>query len=329
MISTSRKEQTPMDLNDSIHVEKKQLASCWNLTYIESRALIRLAQIHERENRMATNPKTSAAPALAEEPAKKVKPTKALPTDRINVAKQLEILRAYAAASQYGAKAVSNGEVASMVGMIPETISLGNGFLSSVGFIQKGEGGWIVASDVQAFLRAYEWNKETAANKLAPLIEASWFCQLLSPKLRFRTVEEDEAISILADASGAAPEYKRQLRMLIEFLEATGVVQRDGSQLKLRSSASTPDPDSTRQESPKSSIQPEAPPDTPVGSRPRVSTGFSQMAEGAMRFNVSFNVDMAEMGTWRADRIAAFFNGLAQVLAAKAEVERTAGNVEK
>ena len=51
------------------------------------------------------------------------------------------------------------------------------------------------------------------------------------------------------------------------------------------------------------------------------------LAEGAMRFNVSFTVDMAEMANWRADRIAAFFAGIAQVLAAKAEVEKTAGTV--
>jgi hypothetical protein len=70
--------------------------------------------------------------------------------------------------------------------------------------------------------------------------------------------------------------------------------------------------------------QSEPAPDPPARQGARVTTAFSQMAQGAMRFNVSFDVDMSEMASWRADRIAAFFNGLAQVLAAKAEVEKTA-----
>jgi hypothetical protein len=38
---------------------------------------------------------------------------------------------------------------------------------------------------------------------------------------------------------------------------------------------------------------------------------------GAMNFDISINVSMAEMRDWTPDRITAFFAGIAQVLAAK------------
>ena len=43
---------------------------------------------------------------------------------------------------------------------------------------------------------------------------------------------------------------------------------------------------------------------------------------GTVNFNVSVRVEMTEFATWKPERIAAFFNGMAQVLAAKANVEK-------
>ena len=44
--------------------------------------------------------------------------------------------------------------------------------------------------------------------------------------------------------------------------------------------------------------------------------------EGAVSFQVGIQVDMQELRGWEADRIAAFFSGIAQVLAAKGGLER-------
>lgn len=46
--------------------------------------------------------------------------------------------------------------------------------------------------------------------------------------------------------------------------------------------------------------------------------------EGVVQFHVSVKVDMAEFAHWQADRIAAFFNGIAAVLAAKGALDRYA-----
>jgi hypothetical protein len=265
---------------------------------------------------MASAIRKPAGPALVrdEPPTQKPKPTRPLPFDRVTVAKQLDILRGYAAASAQGTKPVSNVEVASFVKMAAETISTCNAFFANIGLIQKGERGWIVSAEVVAFFRAFEWNKLTAAHNLAPLMEPSWFGQALIPRLSMNPMEENEAIEKLAAAAPAGIERKRALKMLIEWLESSGLVKRDGTQLK---SVTLPVTEQPRQEVARE-------PANEPPARPRVATAFSQMKQGTMRFNVSFDVDLSEMQNWQADRLAAFFSGIAQVLAAKAEVEKTA-----
>jgi hypothetical protein len=272
---------------------------------------------------MASTVKTPTGPELVkEDQAKsKSKPSRVLPFDRVQSAKQLEILRAYAAASNQGTKSVTNVEAAAIVGLAQETLSSCNAFFVNVGLIQKGDGGILVSPEVQSFFRAYDWNKDTAAQKLAPLLKTSWFAQAVLPTLSFKPTDEEEVIGLLADAAAAGRDCKRQLKFLIDYLEASGLIQRDGT--LLRSGTVAVDTSGGRQDTPK---EPASSSEAVVSpTRPRVATTFSQMAQGAMRFNVSFDVDLSEMAGWRADRIAAFFNGIAQVLAAKAEVEKTAG----
>lgn len=274
---------------------------------------------------MSTAPKP-VGPELVDDQAPRPsipKPQRPLPTDRVTVPRQLDILRAYAAASQHGSKPVGNREVSTLAGITSDSISVCNAFLASVNLIRKSENAWVVSSEALEFLRAYDWNKDTAPHKLATPMRESWFGQALTTRLSFKPLTEDEAINLLAAESAAAPQYLRSLKMLLEFLEVTGVVVREGNMLRNGSNAPSPFSPST---------EGKVVPDTKTienqsidtsARAPKLSTAFSQTGEGAMRFNVSFSVDMAEMSNWKADRIAAFFNGIAQVLAAKAEVEKS------
>src|SRR5579863_8993712 len=65
------------------------------------------------------------------------KPTKFLPTDRITFSRQLDILRAWAAASGPLGKAVANNDVADIVKMQASTVSLANAFFASVGLLTR------------------------------------------------------------------------------------------------------------------------------------------------------------------------------------------------
>lgn len=245
-------------------------------------------------------------------PRIRTRPTKTLPTDRITFGKQLEILRAYGTLSGSAGGAVTNNEVAEAMNMQPSTISLANPFFNSVGLILKTDTGGVPSSAVIEMIRAKEWTPETATHKLAPVLKDTWFGQALLPKVSFAPMSEEAALAKLAEICTASPDYKPQLRMLIDYLAAAGLIDREGDQLK----AGKPDgvPATHKPESPKAS------PDR--DSKSNITTGFAQTPEGAVNFHISIRVEMAEFAGWQPQRIAAFFNGIAAVLAAKANVEQ-------
>jgi hypothetical protein len=257
-------------------------------------------------------------PASEDQSAKqKPKPTKTLPTDRISPSKQLDILRAYAAASNNGARPATVVEIADITKMASSTVTLCNSFLASVGLIQRTDAGtYLPCPEVVNFLRAYEWNPETASHKLAPALRNTWFGVALLPTLQFGPMDEDTAITKLAEASTAGPDYKKELQSLLEFLSLGGVILRDAGQIKIAKAAlAEPAQVTTKQEEP---IKPTEPTRAPGRN---VSTDLNSSA-GGVTFNVNVQVDMTEFATWRPERISAFFRGIAEVLAAKADIEK-------
>src|SRR5262249_47309361 len=124
-------------------------------------------------------------------------PAKPLPTWRMAFQKQLDVLRAYGAVCGNQPRIVSNPEVAGVVGLKPDTVSMANSFFAAIGLLAKSEGGYTPAEELLAFARAYEWNAETAFQRVAPRIEASWFSEVLIPKLRFNPMPVQDALSAL------------------------------------------------------------------------------------------------------------------------------------
>lgn len=254
---------------------------------------------------------------------KKVRPTKVIPTERLTVKKQFDLLRAFAAASGPNGKPVTNKEVADILKMADTSVSLANFFFTETGLLAKGANGFTPSPEVMSYSRAYEWNPANAAHKVGPLLSKTWFAEALTPKLSFRAMDEDEAINTLADVSAAAPDYRPNLKMLIEFMETAGLIQRDGTLIKLARNTGATEPVVT-QEPTEREPTPAAVPTAP--SRSTVSTAFTQQpTEGVVQFHISVRVDMGEFSNWKPDRISAFFGGIAQVLAAKAAVEKDAG----
>lgn len=247
--------------------------------------------------------------------ARRERPDKILPTERINFNKQLDLLRAYAAANATTGKAVSNKEAASIVKMQETTVSMANAFFVGIGLLQRHpDGGFVPSEEVKAFALAHKWNPENASHHVGPLVRATWFAEALLSKLAFQPLEEDEAITILAHAASASPEYKNQIRILIDYIVAAGLVQRDGGYLKggKASSAST-------QERQIPSGGPEVRDPLPARTAP-LPVAFAQQM-GVVQFQISVKVDMAELAGWDANRISAFFAGIAQVLSAKGRIE--------
>ena len=245
------------------------------------------------------------------------RPNKFLPTDRITFIRQLDILRGWAAASGPTNKIVSNNDVADIVKMQASTISMGNAFFAQNGFLTKADGGYVPAPEVFSFLRSYSWSPETAATKLAPIIAKTWFAEELLPALAYGPLSTDDAIKHLADACTAGPEYRGQLRFLLDYLGNSGLIEWDGAQVRKGNINPSVTP------SPNTDI-PQTPSNPPPAAEPskRVAPTFFGTTEGAVNFNVSVRVEMSEFKTWKPEVVAAFFNGMAQVLAAKAQLDR-------
>lgn len=249
---------------------------------------------------------------------KPARPDKILPTERIKFDKQMDLLRAYSAASGTAGKPVGNKDVAGIVKMQETTISLANAFFTATGLLQRHpDGGFVPSAEVNDFALAHKWNPDTASHRLSPLLSRTWFAVALVPKLSFQPLEESEAITALAHAASAPPDYKNQLRLLIDYLEAAGIVQRDGGFVKLAKMAQERHTEPATTESRES-----APGPARTGA---VSTTFAAQPSGVVQFGVSVKVDMAELSTWSAERITAFFGGIAQVLAAKGAIEKDSG----
>lgn len=259
--------------------------------------------------------------------AKRPKTTKVLPTDRIQMPKQFEIIRAFGSlAGGMEGKPVRSADVAGMVKLNPSTVALATPFLTSIGILQRNDAGLVPSPEVHQFTRAYEWNPETAAQKIAPIIERSWFMQAILPRLRFNgSMAKKEAIEILGLEASAGLHHKGQVHTLLEYAAGVGLIQLDGELIKIirpvQDGATQPLPTAQAVAEPASSQAPAV----DRARSPLAAALFPSNAEGTVQFHISVKVNMAEVGTWQPDRIAAFFSGIAQVLAARGKVEAMMG----
>lgn len=182
---------------------------------------------------MSTEPPTVPPPPAP----KRVKLTQTLPTDRISFAKQTEIIRAFAAAYDKNGAPVSNDDVGRFVDLAGSTVSQCNALLIDLGILQRAEAGkFTPTAPAMEYFKLHQFSPDRAWSKLSPLIEKSWFGQELIAKLKFRAIEESEAVTDLALASNAEKGYEAQLKLAIEWLVQVGLAVREGSQLRIAQS---------------------------------------------------------------------------------------------
>ncbi len=276
--------------------------------------------LHDVEGAPEPAGPVTPSPAVA-----RSRPTRTLPTPRISFPKQLEILRAWAIAAPNG-KPATNQQVAEIVGLRADTVTLANTFFADTKLLQRADGGYVPSDVTLAYHQACEWTPETAAHKLAPALREAWFGNALLPTLQLRSLGDTEAMAKLASEAGASKEHRPQLVMILDYLEAGGLVVREAGQIRISNPTGSVSPPTElppeRSAEPPQAAQRDAAP----SKAPTVSTGFAATPEGQLQFNINFRVTMSEIAGWPADRITAFFAGVAQVLAAKADVEKGANS---
>lgn len=190
---------------------------------------------------------------------------KILPTPRIAFGKQMDLLRAYAAASGSERRPVGNSDTAPYVSLSKSTVSLANPFFTDIGLVERAGGGFVPSQEVVKFAQAYEWDADGAARELAPILERAWFGQALLPRLGFAPMSEKEALKIIDSAAEAGPKYEGQLRIILEYLEAAGLIEREGTNVQ---SGAVRSPQPSAEATPRTPTEPvDAAPTMPEGSR--------------------------------------------------------------
>lgn len=261
------------------------------------------------------SPETPATESKSGVPQpKRSRPNKTIPTERMKLERQFDLLRAYAGVYSASQKPVGNKEVADIVQMSDTTTSLANGFFTDTGLLIKAPGGSVPADEVIAYHRTYEWDKENAARELQPVLAKCWFWEVLQPKLGFRPLDEKEAVNALGAASAASSEYRPNLKLILDYLVTVGMIERDGTMLKLVRGAGGEKPAREEQQG--------AQQERAARNTGSVTTGFEQRPGGAVQFSINIDVSMTEIAGWAPERISAFFTGMAKVLAAKSGLER-------
>jgi hypothetical protein len=268
------------------------------------------------------NSNQNGAPVAKGTKAPRPKTQHPLPTDRIALKKQFEIVRASGQLGTPGV-AVTNEDVAGMVKLNASTTSLANAFLTDVGLFVRTPDGLAPSAEVVAFARAYDWDADTAGEKLAPVFEASWIGTALLRRVRFRQHTKQEALAALADASGASASHRSQLEDVLKFLELAALIVIDGETIKAGKMLgnAAPPPPPPPNEPPNDA--PNDPPPTPPSPK---SSEQGQTPAGALQapgvsFNISLSVTMAEIATLPAEKITAFFAGVAAVVGVQAEID--------
>jgi hypothetical protein len=266
-------------------------------------------------------PRADPAPVTATE-QRLLRP---IPTDRLSFPNQFNVIRAYGLAASEGARVVTGAELGRLTGLNPGSTSLNNSFLADVGLIVKAGQGYMPNADVIAYARAHGFSPGEAAHRLAPTLRKAWFGELLVPRLLMgRPTTETQALSDLAVAVAANDDHRQRLLTIIEYMIMAGLVVREGANLRAGPTA-RPDGEPRSGEpaqTPSAEVQTMERPVVVPTSGSRVQTAFSAMPMGGIDFTVAVKVDLMEMATWKPEATAAFFEGLAKVISAKAMVER-------
>lgn len=161
--------------------------------------------------------------------------SKTLPTDRISLVKQFDLIAAIPIAYEKVKGPITFAEVAGMMEKMSEsTILQASAFLTDTKLISRSEGGrFIPGAELQEFGRVWAFAPEKAWPKLAPLFAVSWFGSELLPRLKLNALDEEDAVHCLAECATAEKDHLPQLRIAIDYLHKVGLIIREGNKIRL------------------------------------------------------------------------------------------------
>lgn len=250
--------------------------------------------------------------------------SKALPTDRMKMDRQIAVLGALGRLSGPRKDAVDGDQLSKAVGgAVAATIILSNRFFADAGWITLSGRGRYSATDelVEYTRRLATGSRENAVEVLQAPVRQSWFWQVLEPYLTVGRVPVNEAVILLMREAGAMDHHLTMIQNLIAWLEYIGLVEvRGDSLVSLDGKADeAPAPvDSTAAEGSRGPDQ-EAPARTGaelVAPEPAVQGGGFP-ATPVVMFSLDVRLTVDDLAQLDADQIKAFFEAVGTLAAVK------------
>jgi hypothetical protein len=246
----------------------------------------------------------------------KIKPSKALPTDRLKFSKQTDALRALAIGSANGTVPVNAKKLSSLIHVAETTAPLNNTFFHSIGLAERrGKSGYVPAGPTLEYARQLSFNKPDAGHVLAPNFERSWFYEAVVERLAMGNATKGDLIENLSRIAGADANYKTQMGSLIEWLEYAGLIEIDGEDVTLTKGVGiggdAPGSRGAELRGPT--------PDTPTPAKVTEPT-TPQVVESptVLSMSIELSLTVEDLAKLSAEQVTALFQGVGQVASIKA-----------
>jgi hypothetical protein len=244
----------------------------------------------------------------------RLRPNKALPTDRAKFDTQTAALRAYVSASNRGEEAVGAPDIAAFLSITEATAALVNSFFVDAGFLVKeAKGRYKPVAEVNEYQRLWSLDPDAARSHLAGPLKTSWYYVEARKALEAGQVAEDVVINVLARAAGVGGDRRPQLELIVDWLGHAGLIERDGGMVRLT------DAEAPLVETPTEVDEGEGEsPDTPSEGTTKDQGANAPTSPQVVGFDFRFSLTADDLSKLTPEQIAALFEAVGKVIAIKA-----------
>jgi len=233
-----------------------------------------------------------------------------LPTDRLKFGAQVEALKAIAAASGYGKKAVGANEIAPYLGVAATTAGLSNAFFMDSGLItRESKGRYKPTEAANAFARKHGFDVKRAGRELSQPLHGTWYFQTVERRLSVGTATHAEMVEMLAQTVGATKDHQVQLSSLLAWLELASLITVEGGEVRLVSDA--PRVEGSRDGAGRKPADPEGEGTTQEQGRQEPPS------ESVLSFSFDFALTASDLQQLSPEQIQAVFEAVGKVMAIK------------
>lgn len=242
-----------------------------------------------------------ARPKLRSGPPKKI-----LPTNKLALKRQLEILQASVNLFETTRKPFRFEEIGSLLNMPLTTVQQVRTFFRASGLWQKeGRAGFIPSRPAIEYYHAHQSSPDDAAKKLNPLLNRAWFAEVLRSVLVSGQAQIEKVVNLLLHEAELSADQQGQAKNLLYLMAQTGILEIDGS--LIRKGALFPQ-EKTKPSSGEAKTSKSPPVNSDKGLRVENKTGENNAVE------IRISIAPAVLAGWDAEKLQAFFGGIANLL---------------